>query len=62
MSYYKSELKKIKLSEYPTSFQIFGGEGENTKQMNLTLESIKELRKFLSYNEKIIKLKKGFRK
>ena len=47
--YYKSELDKLNLnSAYPLSVKFFDGEGNNTKQLNLTIESIDEIKKLFN--------------
>lgn len=49
-NYYKEQLEKINIdSIYPVGVKFFApeNESENTKQMNLNLESIPEIRKFL---------------
>ena len=46
-NYYKHELEQLKNSEYFKSIKLFDGIGNNTNQMNLNVESIPILIKFL---------------
>ncbi len=45
-NYYDSELKKLDTaSQYPLSVKFFDGNGNQTKQLDLNSESIKEIDK-----------------
>ena len=54
-NYYESELSRLDLtSAYPTSVKFFDGEGNQTKQLDLNAESIREIQKVF---KKILKKK-----
>lgn len=45
-NYYDSELSKLNLSSaWPASVKFFDGEGNQTKQLSLNAESIREIQK-----------------
>jgi hypothetical protein len=44
-NYYESELSKLVQSEYPMSVKFFDGNGNQTKQLDLNAESIREIQK-----------------
>lgn len=56
-NYYKLELDRIQLTIYGPSIQVYDGEGKKTKNMDLTLDSIPEIRKFLDRIESELKEK-----
>jgi hypothetical protein len=50
-NYYKNELQRLELGEYPASVVIYDGQGNKTKQLDLNRESITEL---LVFFEKVL--------
>lgn len=60
MSYYKNQLKRLETSEFYKSIKLFDGQGNETNNMDLNLESLNDIIKYLR-NEKIRLLnKKGW--
>lgn len=58
-NYYESELTKLKTSEYYKSIQVLDGQGNTTKHLDLNIESIPVLLKFLSIELKRLSQKEN---
>jgi hypothetical protein len=58
-SYYEGELKRLIDGGYNKSIKIFDGEGNHTKQLDITEDSIAVLIEFLKNEKKKLKLKAG---
>ena len=55
MNYYKNQLDRLTETEFFKSLKVYNGDGKNTNQMGINLESIPVLIDFLKTEEKRLK-------